>query len=127
MQPSVTNQPVQGGTGGLAQMFRNNAPTAQGAPAQLPQIMAPQRPNIGLPPQAQPLPAPPPVQQQPARPQMPDFGSTSGGGGRWGPGGWVKEKQWSALQKAGLLKSPADLMSGRLQSMGHYGYRGGGQ
>jgi hypothetical protein len=113
MQPSMTNQPVQGqaapGMSNLASLFRNNTATAAPAAsgAQLPQIMAPQRPVIAPPPQARPLPQP--VQAAPvqARQQMPDFGSTGGqGGGRWGPGGWAKEKQWQqmqALQKSGYL------------------------
>lgn len=53
MMPSTTTQP-QGGNPGLAALFRNNAPVAPGAmPQQLPQIMAPTTPNIGMPPRQQ--------------------------------------------------------------------------
>lgn len=47
-----------GGNAGLAALFRNNAPMASGGmPGQLPQIMAPQTPNIGMPPR-RPMPQP---------------------------------------------------------------------
>lgn len=44
----------QGGNSALAGMFRNNQPAAPGGGgSMLPQIMAPQTPNIGMPPRAQ--------------------------------------------------------------------------
>lgn len=50
----------QGGNANLASLFRNNQPAAPGgAPSTLPQIMAPQTPNIGMPPrQAMPVQTP---------------------------------------------------------------------
>lgn len=52
MNKGGQNMPqAQGGNPALAGLFRNNMPAAPGGmPATLPQIMPPQRPNIGMPP-----------------------------------------------------------------------------
>lgn len=51
---SSTMQPQGSKAGGLAGLFRNNQPAAPGgAPSMMPQVMAPQTPNIGMPPRAQ--------------------------------------------------------------------------
>lgn len=109
----------------LQNLFMQNAPTnPAGGGAQLPQITAPARPAMQMPPRI-PLPqAPTPVQQQ-MRPQMmPDFGSQGGqGGGRWGPGGWAQSRQWQKLQelqKNGQLGDKA----ARFMQLGHAGYKG---
>lgn len=83
----------------LQNLFMQNAPTNMaGGGTQLPQITAPARPAMQMPPRI-PLPQAPAPMQQMGRPaQMPDFGSTSGGGGRWGPGGWARQRQWQNLQ-----------------------------
>lgn len=68
MMPSTTTQ-QQGGNPGLAALFRNNQPAAPGAmPGQLPQIMAPTTPNIGMPPRPQmPMQRAAPAQMMPQR------------------------------------------------------------
>lgn len=109
----------------LQNLFMSNMPTnpATGG-AQLPQITAPARPAMQMPPRI-PLPqAPAPVQQMGRPAQMPDFGSQGGqGGGRWGPGGWAQSRQWQKmqeLQKNGQLSDKA----ARFMQLGHPGYKG---
>ena len=65
-----TMQP-QGGNQALAALFRNNQPAAPGGGgSMLPQIMAPQTPNIGMPPRPQM-----PVQSAPRQAAPPAFQS----------------------------------------------------
>jgi len=64
----------QGGNQALASLFRNNQPAAPGGGGQmLPQIMAPQTPNIGMPPRPQMPVQTAPIQQQ----AQPQFGSVA--------------------------------------------------